>query len=289
MRSLRVLVHDSARHSARTKVCAAEEMRHKPMRTRSKFVAAVALAAVGGLALSGCTSTTGDSKLIDSASLTACSEAQYPPFERPEGDKIVGIDADISSEIAKDLGVDLKQVNTAFEGLQSGQDLDNKKCDIAISAITINDERKTKMDFSEPYFHDDLAVVVPKGSSVTSADQALDGTHTIAVQDATTGQEYVTGKGLQPQGFDDATLAATKVSNGSLDVLIDQVAPASEHLKNFDNLQMVATIPTGESYGIAVRKGNSELLDSVNKTLKRIQGDGTLQSIFDKYGVKATA
>lgn len=248
-------------------------------------MAAVALSAAGGLLLSGCTSTEGGGKLIEEGSLTACSEASYPPFEQTTGDKVEGIDADISAEIAKDLGVDLKQVNTAFEGLQSGQDLDNKKCDIAISAITITDERKTKMDFSDPYYHDDLAVITRKDSGITTVDEATDGTRKVGVQQATTGEDWANEHGLNPQQFEDASMAAESLDNGSIDVVIDQVAPSNEHLKKYpDTLVKIGTIPTDETYGIAVRKGNTELLDSVNATIERIEGDGTLDGILQKWG-----
>lgn len=254
------------------------------MNTYSKLSTAAGILAVGALALGGCTSTSGNDKLISADKLVACSEAQYPPFESIEDGKIVGIDADIAAEIAKDLGVELEHVNSAFEGLQSGADLDSKKCDIAISAITITDERATKMDFSEPYFSDNLAVVAKADSGITSTAQATDGSYKIVVQQATTGEELAEQNGWNASSFEDASLAAQSVENGSADVLIDQIAPAQEHIKKYPDLKQIDTIETNEQYGIAIRKGNTELLDSVNSTLNRLESDGTLDSILSKWG-----
>ncbi|WP_051224822.1 ABC transporter substrate-binding protein [Pseudoclavibacter soli] len=254
------------------------------MNTFSKLSTAAGILAVGALALGGCTSTAGNDKLISSDKLVACSEAQYAPFESIQDGKIVGIDADIAAEIAKDLNVELEHVNSGFEGLQSGADLDAKKCDIAISAITITDERATKMDFSEPYFSDNLAVVARADSGITSTAQATDGQYKIVVQQGTTGEDLAEANGWNASGLEDAALAAQQVENGTADVLIDQIAPAKEHLAKYPDLKQVDTIETNEQYGIAIRKGNTDLLDSVNSTLDRIKSDGTLDSILSKWG-----
>ena len=207
--------------------------------------------------LVGCASNGGDDESSESAdglatpgTLVQCSEAQYPPFESKEGDKIVGIDADISQAIADDLGATLQQRDTPFEGLQSGASLNSKQCDIAISAITINDERKTKMDFSDPYFTDDLQVITRNDATYQSTDD----------------------------------LKATQVAKCQQDALLDQAAPSAEHLAKYpDKLKVAFTIPTGEQYGIAVRKGNTELLDKVNATLKRLDESGELDQIKAKW------
>src|SRR5690606_32354725 len=122
-------------------------------------------------------------------SLTVCTNPPYEPFEYEEDGEIVGLDMALTGEIAADLGVELRPLNTGFDAIESGAALNAKQCDIAASAITITDQRKKNVDFSDSYFDADQGVLVAAGTEV--ADESdLEGLK-IAVQQATTGASWV--------------------------------------------------------------------------------------------------
>ncbi len=244
-------------------------------------IAIVAASAIGSLVLSGCSSTSDTAgPLLQEGTLQVCSETAYPPFEFTEGQKIVGFDIDLANEIAKDLNAEVKIISTAFEAIESGTALDAKQCDIVISGISINDERATKFDFSEPYFDDSLALLVRSDSGIKSLDD-LTG-KVVAVQQATTGEKLAQEKGLNPVGLEDGTLAVQQLMNGQADAVINNIATLAFFAKDDPKL-IIADKFASEPLGAGVRKGNTELLDSVNKTIKRIESDGTRDKMLAQW------
>ena len=119
----------------------------------------LAILALAPLVLTGCVSTASDGEngevnLINNGVLTVCTNTPYMPFEYEENGKIVGIDADIANAIAKDLGAEAQLTSISFEGLDSGTGLTSGQCDIALAGISVTDERKSKMKFTDVYFED---------------------------------------------------------------------------------------------------------------------------------------
>nr|WP_243848711.1 transporter substrate-binding domain-containing protein [Lysinibacter cavernae] len=237
--------------------------------------------------LTGCSSNgdSGDSAdagpLLKEGVFKICSETAYPPFEFKDDStgEIVGFDIDFANEIAKDLDAKLEIVSSSFESIESGAALDAKNCDAVISGISINDERATKFDFSEPYFDDNLALLVRDDSGITSLD-TFEGV--VGVQDATTGQAFATEKGLDPKAFEDGTIAVQALESGSVDGVINNIATLAYFAK--DNSSLVIADKFGsEPLGAGVRKGNTELLDSINATLKRMDEDGTREAMLAQW------
>ena len=173
----------------------------------------LALLAVLPLALTGCVSTAnentdpnGEVSLVKSGTLSVCTNTPYKPFEYEENGSIVGLDADIANAIASDLGVKAQLTSISFEGLDSGTGLVTGQCDIALAGIGVTDERKSKMEFTTVYFDDNLAILVPKGSSITSAAD-LKGV-SVGAQQATSGESYAKENGAEVIQYEDTSLSS---------------------------------------------------------------------------------
>lgn len=218
--------------------------------------------------------------------LTVGVDGAYAPFESQtsHGD-LVGFDIEIIQSLAKKMGVQIKILNTPWEGLFS--QLASGDRDILISAITITEERKKSMDFSDAYFNAVQLIAVPQQSSVKSfAD--LKGL-SIGVQTGTTGDEVVSkqlGK-TNPliKRFEGMPLTLQELSNGGVDAAIGDNGVVAHFLKNNDSKLKTVSDPlfSQESYGIAVKKGNTELLAKINKALAEIKQDGTYDRIYKSY------
>lgn len=226
----------------------------------------------------------GEIELVSEGTLTTCTHLPYKPFQFTEGDEIVGFDVDIVDEIAADLGVEQEIVDTPFEGIQSGEDLNTMKCDIAAAGMTITDVREENLDFSDPYFDATQALLVPAGSDVTSLEDLSGGK--LAVQLATTGEIYAQENAPQDVElvqFEDLALLQTAVQTGQVDAAINDNGVLLDFAAENDDVEVSAEFDTGEQYGLGVRTGNEALLEQVNATLERIREDGTYDEIYDRW------
>lgn len=243
--------------------------------------------AAAALMLTACgsssTGTTAESGvfLISEGKLTVCTNPPYAPFEYEENGKIVGLDADIAAAIASDLGVEAEMFTTSFEGIQSGVALSSKQCDIALSGITITDERKTVMSFTDSYVDDNLAILVPAGSDI-KGDADLSGRN-IGVQQATSGEKYAQEAGANTVQYEDNGLLLQAVQTGQVDAIVGNITVLSEMLTSDSSLSVVQEIETGEQIAGAVATENTALLDSANATLKKMEEDGRLADLREKY------
>ena len=258
------------------------------MRALTRLAVPVAAAA---LLLAGCSSTAnepgdGDEvNLIDDGVLTVCTNPPYEPFEYEEGGEVVGLDIDIVTEIAEDLGAELEIKITPFEGIQSGADVTSNNCDIVASGITITEAREKNMDFSDPYFDADQGLLVAAGSGIASVED-LEGLK-VGVQQATTGLDWAVEQGLSTVEFEDLGLQVQALRGGTIDAVVNDIAVLGPFAD--DDLEVSTTFPTGEQYGFGVKTGNTALLDAVNATLDRIRSDGTYDEIYEKYIGQAPA
>lgn len=257
------------------------------MKVRTSLLATTALAAVSVLALAGCAGSTdagsGDSSssadgaltLIEAGTLTVCSDIPYEPFEFLDGDKPVGFDIDIVQAIADDNDLKLNVIDSSFDAITSGTF--KVQCDIAASSITITDERKQNMDFSDPYYDDDLALVAKKGSGITSLKTA-EGKN-IGVQAATTGEKYAQDNGINVIGYEDSGLQIQSLVSGTTEASLGNLSVLGYAIRDKSDFEVVENIPTGEQLGIAVGKGNTQMLDIVNAGLKKLVDGGDLDKL----------
>lgn len=246
--------------------------------------ASYALAATA-LLLTACGSTgattESGAKLVSEGKLTVCTNPPYAPFEYEENGKIVGLDVDIATAIAKDLGLEAEMHTTSFEGIQSGVALSSGECDIALSGITVTEERKTVMAFTSPYVDDNLAILVPQGSAI-SGEADLAGKK-IGVQQATSGEKYAQEAGAETVQYEDNGLLLQALQTGQVEAVVGNITVLSEMLTSDQSLKVAQEIETDEKIAAAVASDNTALLESANKTLQTMEEDGSLDTLREKY------
>lgn len=269
-------------------------MSARPPKSVRSPVAAIALTAVAGLLMTGCTSTKSDGdgdkgasgiKLVSSGKIKTCTHLPYPPFQSKKDGKIVGFDVDLVDLVAKKLGVEQEIVNTPFEGIETGQDFNIRKCDLAAAGMTITDERDKVLDFSDPYFNATQALITKKGKPYKTFED-LKGKK-LGYQKATTGGIYAKkeSKGLDMElvEYEDVGLLLTAVKAGKVDAGINDNGVLFEYIKDNPDTEVTAEFDTGEKYGIGFRTGNDSLRTKVNEVLKEARTDGSYDKIYKKW------
>jgi polar amino acid transport system substrate-binding protein len=215
------------------------------------------------------------------------TDAAYAPFEsQNEKAEIVGFDIEVVQAAAAKAGVEVKFVNTPWEGIFNA--LAQGDRDLLVSAITITDERKQTMDFSVPYFDAAQLIAVKETSKVAKfADLKK---LKVGVQTGTTGDEAVTklqGKtSANVKRFESTPLALKELEAGGVDAVVADNGVVVHYVANnpggkFKTVADATFVP--EQYGIAVKKGNTELLEKINKGLADIKADGGYDAIYTKY------
>ena len=223
--------------------------------------------------MSGCSKN--ENKLI------LVTEAGFAPYEYYEDGKIVGVDIEIANRIAKELGKKLVVKDVSFDFVIN--EVKSGKADFAAAGISITDERKKEVDFTNEYTISNQVVVVKKESNIKNFDDIKD--KKIAVQLGTVADLYV------EKNYKDATLVSHKkylsavedVKTGKADCIIMDELPAKEIVKENDNLIILDGILFQDKYGMIVKKGNTELKDSINKVLERMINDGTIEKLVLKH------
>ncbi len=211
------------------------------------------------------------------------TEPTFPPFEFvDEKNQVVGFDIDIAMELAKRLGVKLEIVSLPFDSLIPA--LQQGKIDLAIAGMTITEERAKVVDFSKPYFEANQAIVVRKDSKFEPKKLEDLVRKKVAVQLGTTGDLVVSDiNGINVVRFQKFTDAFLELQNGRVDAVVLDEAPAKAYVKKFPKFFISSIIDTGETYGIAVKKGNKELLNFVNQTLDIMKGSGQYNKLLQKW------
>lgn len=250
----------------------------------------LALLAVLPLALTGCVSTAnensdanGEVNLVKSGVLSVCTNTPYKPFEYEENGTVVGLDADIANAIASDLGVKAQLTSISFEGLDSGTGLSTGQCDIALAGIGVTDERKSKMEFTTVYFDDNLAILVPKGSSITSAAD-LKGV-AVGAQQATSGETYAKENGAEVIQYEDTSLMFSALKTGQVKAVAANLSVISEALTNDPDSFKIAyqDSENTEQIAAAVSSSNKALLAKANATIDKLKKNGELDKMKAKW------
>ena len=267
---------------------------------RRNILAGLVIAATATLALAGCaTGSTDDSGsgsgsgsgdeygLVEAGTLTVCSDIPYPPFEMEGGDNgtgYTGFDIDLLGAIAEKLDLTLAVQDVGFDALQSGTTLAAGTCDVGASAMTITEERKANIDFSDPYYDSLQSLLVRTDSGIESIDD-LDGKN-VGVQQGTTGESYATenAPGAQLVQYPSDGELWPAIQAGQIDAILQDQPVNLEHEKADSAYKIVETYNTDESYGFAFAKGEKDaLLDAVNGALKDLRDSGEYQKIYDAY------
>ena len=213
-------------------------------------------------------------------------DTTYPPFESEEAGEYKGIDIDIINAIAKNQGIKIEFSPMDFGGIIPAMQAD--QLDIAIAGMSITDDRKKVVDFSEPYFDAGLTLVVEGGNEkITSLDD-LKGKK-LAAKKGTTGatfaQENASKYGFEVVQFNDSPAMFQEVANGNADALIEDYPVIAYAIAQNDlGLKTIGDRLNGDQYGIAVLKGeNADILKKINAGLDELKEDGTYDEIINTY------
>jgi len=244
----------------------------------------LALAMVLSLAACG-----GKSSLtVEEGKLHMSTNAEFPPYEMVTNDGgFEGIDVEVAGLIAEKLGLELvvddMGFTAALEAVQNG------KSDIAMAGITVNEERLANMDFTDSYATGIQVVIVPEDSPIASIDDLADA-GLIGTQEGTTGYIYCSdtpengGYGEDHVvAYETGAVAIQALLAGKVDCVVIDNQPAQEYVSANPGLKILDTEFAVEDYAIAVKKGNTELLNQVNKALQELIADGSVQAVVDKY------
>lgn len=227
----------------------------------------------------------------DMMKLKIGTEGAYPPFNNLEADgSLVGFDIDIAKALCEEMKADCEFVTQDWDGiipaLQAG------KFDAIIASMSITDERKEKVDFSEKYYNTPPAIAVPKDSDITEATDAALAGKALGAQSSTTHSNYAEEKlpSTDLKLYPTPDEYKLDIANGRIDAVIDDVIVLSEWLKTDDGAccKILSTLTpdpviNGEGAGIAVRKGETELADKFSAAIKAIRESGKYKEINDKY------
>ena len=257
-------------------------------------VAALAMTACGGSASSAASSVASSAASSTAASsgaaalstvvagkLTMATNATFPPYEMTtDAGEFEGIDVDTAKAIAEKLGLELQiddmDFDAALLSVQQG------KADIVMAGVTVTDERKAVMDFSDSYATGIQSIIVPEGSDIASPDDLAG--KKIGTQRGTTGYIYCSDDFGDENvvAYDNGLTAVQALNNGQVDAVVIDNAPAQEFVAANPGLKVLDTSYAEEDYAIGMAKG-SALENAVNKALEELKADGTLQAIVDKY------
>ena len=257
-------------------------------------VAALAMTACGGSASSAASSVASSAAsseavsyaaaeltTVETGKLTMATNATFPPYEMTtDSGELEGIDVDTAKAIAEKLGLELQiddmDFDAALLSVQQG------KADIVMAGVTVTDERKAVMDFSDSYATGIQSIIVPNDSDIASPDDLAG--KKIGTQRGTTGYIYCSDDFGEDSvvAYDSGLTAVQALNNGQVDAVVIDNAPATEYVAANPGLKVLDTSYAEEDYAIGMATG-SALEDAVNKALEELKADGTLQAIVDKY------
>lgn len=263
---------------------------------------AIVVAGCGGGSSSSSSSTTGESEESTEAAggagaeeagaeeessgggetLTVGSDIPYPPFEqKASGGGYTGFDVELMEAIGKEVGREPEFIDSSFETIF--RDLAQEKFEAVMSAATITEEREEVVNFSLPYYLSEQAILVKEGSEITGLAD-LKG-KVVAAQQGTTGLELGKEKAeaseLRP--YPEGPDADNALKAGTVEAVIIDAPVAKKQAEELGGIEIVEKVPTEETYGIAIAKSNTELLEQINEGLKKTIEDGSYAKVYEKW------
>ena len=230
------------------------------------------------------TSASGDFETIEEGVLTVGTDAPYPPFliGTPGDPNFTGYEIELFNAIAEKIGYpDPQYSNTNFATVF--RDTANGLFDISVVSSTILPERERVVDFTDPHYEAQQALLVPEGSDIASVDD-LDGA-IVGAQDGTTGEAYANDKtgASEVRGFPQGPDAITALTTGQVDATIIDQPVAVDAVEKQGGMEVAEEIQTNELYGFPVAPDNDGLREAVNTALQELKDDGTVEELYEKY------
>ena len=235
---------------------------------------------------SGEGASTEDLGLIAEGTLSVGTDTPFPPFEIGRPPDITGYDIEVMNAIAENLGVEVEYTATGFGTIF--RDTANGQFDTAAAASTITAGRENVVDFSDPYYEAQQALLVAEGSDIASLDD-LSGV-IVGAQDGTTGETYGNEEtdAAEVRGFPQGPDAISALITGQVEAVIIDQPVAVDAIEKQGGVEIIEEIPTNELYGFAVAPDNDALREAMNEALVTIKEDGTLEELYAKYFDGAT-
>ena len=220
-------------------------------------------------------------KYATAGKLTMATNASFPPYEYYENEQIVGIDAEIAKLIADKLGVELEIKDMEFGSIIGA--VQTGSVDIGMAGMTVTEDRLKTIDFTDSYATAVQVVIVKDGSDIASIDD-LQG-KTIGVQESTTGDIYASDDFGEEniKRYNKGNDAVAALVSGVVDAVIIDNEPAKSFVAANDGLKILDSSYADEQYAICVSKDNAGLTSAINKALKELKDDGSLDTIVEKY------
>lgn len=234
--------------------------------------------------------------------LVVATNAEFEPFEYlDENGNATGFDIDLIKAVAEKMGyTDVKIDNMAFEGVVAA--VESGSCDVASSGLTINAERKKSVDFSDAYYSGAAQIIIVAANDsyyTAKTKEELDEqlkNQPIGVCKGFTGEAYANGddewgfagiEGATVKSYDNLSTAIEELKNGNITAIIMDNSVAEEAVsQNSDTIKTIDVQLTVEQYGIAVKKGDEEMLKKVNDALKQLEDEGKIDELLNKYELK---
>ena len=207
-------------------------------------------------------------------------DAGFPPFGYLENGNIAGFDYDIMREIARLSGMKIDFTYIPFAGLLPA--LQTKKIDVIIAAMTVTEERKQFVNFSEPYYASSQVILVHRDDNTIKNFDNLDGKN-VGVIMATTGDTIMTkNERVNIRKFYTGAEAVLYLEEKRIDAIVFDKEPCKNFAKYNDEIKLIESDTIEENYAIAVRKEDTSLLENINKGISIIMTNGTCERFIEK-------
>jgi polar amino acid transport system substrate-binding protein len=261
-------------------------------RTRLWMVLGFALVLAAGLIAAGCggdddddgggDGAAGEPELVKEGTLTVGIDTPFPPFEIGRVPDVTGYDPDVMNAIGEKIGLTPEYIDTSFDTIF--RDVGQGRFDIAAAASTITPGRERTVDFSDPYYEAQQALVVTEDNDEIASVDDLGGA-VVGAQDATTGETYANDEtdASEVRGFPEGPDAIAAVRNGQVDAAIIDLPVAVDAEEKQGGVKTVEEIQTDELYGFAMGPDNDALREQVNDALTELKDDGTITELYQQY------
>ena len=251
-----------------------------------KIISLILAVAIATLCFASCGSTNNDSDSAKKETLVMATNAEFPPYEFKEGDKFVGIDVEIMTAIAEDMGMELKIEDMDFDAIIPA--VNSGKADVGAAGMTVTEDRLTSVDFSDTYATARQVLIVKADSGLDSIEK-IQGKK-VGTQLGTTGDIYARDS-IEKGGFGEENIegyskgyeAVQALSQGKVSAVLIDNEPAKVFVSQVEGLKILDEAFVEENYALCVKKGNTELLGKINKSLAKLKDSGKFDEIVAKY------
>lgn len=256
------------------------------MKIKKMLLASVGLLLAASFAVAGCDNAGGSKDTAaTSKNLRVGTNADFAPFEfqSEDGKEYEGFDMDLVRALAEEMGMTADIQNINFDGLIPA--LLSKNIDVAIAGMSINDERKKSVLFSEPYYQSGLTIIVKKDNEDINSFSDLAG-KMVAVQIGTTSaKEVKKNPDIQVKELNSSADTFLELKAGGVQAVVND-RPVNDYYlakSGEQDVRIINELLISEDYGIAMAKNNQEMQKKVNDALKRLKENGKYDEIYKKW------